>query len=176
VATFLIRWVNDEARFYVSNAGLILPLCVIEIGSGSKEGSVMTGAVGKLRFLSDWGVEQIGSLEREGQLVIEYDKNRCQRCFTTWRGAEFGDIEANVRFHPRGELFRGTVVAPVRQSENGPVIGHVPTAFELSVPSYATQVEIWFHNFYQTTSRCDAWDSRFGQNYWFDIGGEPPRG
>src|SRR4051812_36862112 len=25
----------------------------------------------------------------------------------------------------------------------------------------------------QTSSRCDAWDSRFGENYWFDISGAP---
>jgi hypothetical protein len=24
-------------------------------------------------------------------------------------------------------------------------------------------------------TRCDAWDSRFGQNYWFTVGGPPQR-
>ena len=37
------------------------------------------------------------------------------------------------------------------------------------MPFDAAQVELWFHNFYQVSSRCDAWDSRFGQNYWFDV-------
>ncbi len=55
------------------------------------------------------------------------------------------------------------------------VVGHVPAPFETAVPDDATRAEIWFHNFYQTSSHCDAWDSRFGSNYWFDIGGAPPR-
>lgn len=135
----------------------------------------MNSRVGKIRFLSNWEVEQVGTLERGGQVVIEYEKSRSPRCFAMWKGAEFGDIEANVLFHPRGELFRGSVVAAVRPNENGPVVGHVSAPFELRVPGDATRAEIWFHNFYQTTSRCDAWDSRFGENHWFDIGGAPPR-
>ena len=135
----------------------------------------MNISVGTIRFLSAWRQEQTGAIERGGQLVIEYDDSRCSRCFTTWRGAEFGTIVTNVHFHPRGELFPGSVVAPVRPTENGPVIGHVPVPLKLQVPSDSTQAEIWFHNFYQTSSRCDAWDSRFGQNYWFEIGGPPPR-
>jgi hypothetical protein len=98
---------------------------------------------------------------------------------TKFRGAEFGDIVAHVRFHPRGEIVSGGVVAPVRSGgppgPPGMTIGHVPMPFEVAVPSDATQAEIWFHNFYQTTSRCDAWDSRFGENYWFEVGGAPPR-
>jgi Family of unknown function (DUF6209) len=55
------------------------------------------------------------------------------------------------------------------------VVGHVPAALDITIPGDATQAEVWFHNFSQTTSRCDAWDSRFGDNYWFDVGGPPPR-
>lgn len=102
---------------------------------------------------------------------------RLPHCFTKWRGAEFGDIMAYVRFHPRGEIVSGSVVAPVRDRENPPgmVVGHVPIPFEVAVPTDATQAEIWFHNFYQTSSRCGAWDSRFGENYWFEVGGALPR-
>ena len=130
-----------------------------------------------VRFLGDWRQAQSGAIERGGRLTVEYDMQRLPRCFTQWRGAEFGDIIAYVRFHPRGEIVSGGVVAPVRSRENPPgmVIGHVPTPFEAAVPSDATQAEIWFHNFYQTSSRCDAWDSRFGENYWFEVGGAPPR-
>jgi Family of unknown function (DUF6209) len=137
----------------------------------------MEAPVATIRFLRDWRHEQQGAIERGGQLVLEYDKGRSPECFTMWRGAEFGDIVAWIRFQPRGELFSGSVVAPVRSGENppGPVIGHVPVPLRLSVPSDATQAEIWFHSFYQTSSRCDAWDSQFGQNYWFAIGGAPPK-
>jgi hypothetical protein len=47
----------------------------------------------------------------------------------------------------------------------------VSSPFETAVPDDATKAEAWFHNFYQTDTRCDAWDSRFGANYWFDISG-----
>jgi hypothetical protein len=40
---------------------------------------------------------------------------------------------------------------------------------EVVVPMGATQVELWFRNSYQASSRCEAWDSRFGQNYWFNV-------
>jgi len=54
-------------------------------------------------------------------------------------------------------------------------IGHTSVPLVLQVPSDATQAEIWFQNYSQTSSRCDAWDSRFGTNYWFDVGGAPVR-
>jgi len=137
----------------------------------------MVASAASIRFLSDWRQEQVGGIERGGRLRIDYDTARSSRCFTNWRGAEFGDIVAFVRFYPRREIINGSVIASVRSSDDPPgmVIGHVPAPFELPVPSDATQAEIWFHNFYQTSSRCDAWDSRFGENYWFDVGGAPPR-
>jgi Family of unknown function (DUF6209) len=136
----------------------------------------MVASSASIRFLSDWRQERVGGIERGGRLKIDYDKGRCSHCFTNWRGAEVGDIVASVRFHPRGDIINGSVIAPVHSSaQPWLVIGHVPAPFELPVPSDATQIEIWFHNFYQTSSRCDAWDSRFGENYWFDVGGAPPR-
>lgn len=130
-----------------------------------------------IQFTDGWRQVQRGSIERSGQLKVEYDMRRLPHCFTIWRGAEFGNITAHVRFHPRGEMVSGSVILPVRDRENAPglVIGHAPALFETAVPDDATQAEIWFHNFYQTSTRCDAWDSRFGCNYWFDIGGAPAR-
>jgi hypothetical protein len=130
-----------------------------------------------IEFLAGWRLEQHGAIERGGRLQIKYEQERLPHCFRMFRGAEFGDITAHVRFHPRGEISSGSVSAPVRDKEDPPgmTVGHKPIPFELSVPSDATQAEIWFHNFSQTTSRCDAWDSRFGENYWFQIGGMPPK-
>jgi Family of unknown function (DUF6209) len=137
----------------------------------------MAASNATIQFQADWRQEQHGDIERGGRLKIDYDKGRSPRCFTIWRGAEFGDIVASIRFHPRREIVSGSVVAPVRDRENPPgmVIGQVPVPFELPVPSDATQAEIWFHNFYQTSSQGDPWDSRFGENYWFEVGGAPPR-
>ena len=131
-----------------------------------------------IQFLKDWREFQHGVIQRTGQVKsVQYDMQRLPHCFTTWRGAEFGDTTAYVRFHPRGEIVNGTVVAPVRDQEDPPgmVIAHLAAPFETTVPDDATQAEIWFHNFYQTSTRCDASDSRFGGNYWFDIDGAPPQ-
>ena len=130
-----------------------------------------------VQFLGDWRKAQNGAIERGGRLRIEFDMRRLPHCFTNWRGAEIGNIMAYVRFHPRGEIVSGSAIAPVLDHEDPPgiVIGHVPVPFEVMVPSDAIQAEMWFHNFYQTSSRCDAWGSRFGQNYWFEVGGPPPR-
>ena len=38
----------------------------------------------------------------------------------------------------------------------------------LSIPWSATQVEMWFKN-YSRLSGAEAWDSRYGQNYWFPV-------
>jgi uncharacterized protein DUF6209 len=130
-----------------------------------------------IRFLENWQQQQEGTPERGGRLMLVYDKTRLPRCFANWRGAEFGDTVASIRFHPRGDIVSGSVLAPVRAGENppGPVVSHVASPLVCPVPDDATKAEIWFHNFYQTSSRCDAWDSRFGENYWFDVGGAAPR-
>ncbi len=130
-----------------------------------------------LQFFPDGGLAQQGQIERGGGLRIEYAMNRLSRCFSQWRGAEFGDTVAYLRFHPRGEIIQRSVVDPVRVPGNPPgaVIAHSSAPWDLSVPDDATQAEMWFQNFSQTSTRCDAWDSRFGDNYWFDVGGSPAR-
>ena len=102
-----------------------------------------------IQFFDGWRQAQLGMIERNGQLKVEYDMQRLPHCFTKWRGAEFGDITAYLRFHPRGEILSGSLVTPVRAQEDPPgaVIGHEPIPFETAVPDDATQVEIWFHNF-----------------------------
>ncbi|MDI3466302.1 MAG: hypothetical protein OJF50_005123 [Nitrospira sp.] len=137
----------------------------------------MTNPNATIQFLNDWQQAKNGSIERNGRLKIEYDLQRLPHCFTKRHGAEFGEITAYVRFHPRGEVVSGSVVAPVHDRENPPwmIIGHKPIPFEAAVPDDATQAEVWFHNFSEVSGRCDAWDSRFGENYWFEVGGIPAR-
>lgn len=135
----------------------------------------MTVTGSTIDFLSDWREEQHGVIERGSRVTLNYDKARLPDSFAQWRGAEFGDIVALCRFHPRGDLVTGSVVAPVRNGEPGTVVGHVTHPLELPVPPDAMKAEIWFHGSSQTTRRSDSWDSRFGANYWFDIGGPSPR-
>jgi hypothetical protein len=137
----------------------------------------MTISASTIQFLGDWRQEQHGVIERGSRLTLAYDKARLPGSFAQWRGAELGDILALCRFHPRGEIVSGSVVAPVRDRENPPgvVVDHVSRPLDLPVPSDATSAEIWFHGFYQTSTRGDSWDSRFGNNYWFEIAGPAPR-
>jgi uncharacterized protein DUF6209 len=137
----------------------------------------MMATTALLEFFPGWQHRQLNTIERGQALRIAYDRTRLSPCFMTWRGAEFGDIVAYIRFHPRGEIIQGSLVEGVRNQENPPgaVVAHRSVPLEISVPDDATQAELWFHNFSQTKTRCDAWDSRFGENYWFDVGGLPPR-
>lgn len=130
-----------------------------------------------LQFFPGWQHTQQGPIERTGTLRIEYDIQRLAHCFTHWCGAAFGDLQAYVRFHPRGELVQGSLVRAVQEHDNPPgmIIAHRPVPLEIPVPDDTTEAEMWFHNFSQTSTRCDAWDSRFGTNYWFDVGGAPPQ-
>ena len=124
------------------------------------------------RFLPDWQQAGEGEIYRGDSVAIEFAPERLTACRRTWRGAEVWDIEAVARFHPRGELLRGSLLDRIRT--NGVVTALVPKALELPVPSDARQLEIWFHNFAEAGGRCDAWDSRFGENYWFEIRGPEP--
>jgi hypothetical protein len=69
-----------------------------------------------------------------------------------------------VKFQPRGDLVRGSVMEPIRT--DGVVTALSPKPLQMAVPIA------------ETGGRCDAWDSDFGKNYWFDVDGpwpiEPP--
>ena len=126
-----------------------------------------------LRFLADWTSTLTGDIAQGEKLTIEFDPQRLPQCRLNWRGAEVWDIISYAHFHPSGELFSGSLLQRIA-SPNGIVTTLQPTPWQLSVPLDAAQVELWFHNFYQVSSRCDAWDSRFGQNYWFDVARRGP--
>ena len=57
----------------------------------------MMASMTTIQFLGDWRHKQHGPIERGGLLKVDYDKGRLPRCFTMWRGAEFGDIVAYLR-------------------------------------------------------------------------------
>ena len=121
-----------------------------------------------LRFLADWTSTLTGDIAQGEKLTIEFDPQRLPQCRLNWRGAEVWDITGYTRFHPNGGVFSGSLLQRIG-SPSGIVTTLQPIPWVVSVPFDAAQVELWFHNFYQVSSRCDAWDSRFGQNYWFDV-------
>ena len=49
------------------------------------------------------------------------------------------------------------------------IISLEPQPFEVTVPSDATKVEMWFHNYTTLGHGCEAWDSRYCQNYWYSV-------
>jgi Family of unknown function (DUF6209) len=125
-----------------------------------------------LAFKQGWSDEQSGAIVRRGRVEIDFDIDRLPGCFRQRHGAQIGDTEVFVRFHPRAEVFHGNVAQPVR--EGGVTISHAPLTFEIDVPSDATQMELWFHNYSLESGPCHAWDSRFGQNYWYAVQGDTP--
>lgn len=125
-----------------------------------------------VQFLPDWRQAHQGAIVRGGSIAIEFAPERLTGCRRNWRGAEVWDIEALAKFHPRGELVRGSLMERIRTG--GVVTGLSPRRLEIAVPSDTRQIEMWFHNFTEIGGRCDAWDSRFGENYWFDVAGPNP--
>jgi len=125
-----------------------------------------------LQFLPDWMQGLQGEILRGASFAIEFAPERLTGCRRNWRGAEVWDIEALVRFHPRGELIHGSLLEQTRTG--GVVTALSPKPRDVMVPSDTAQIEMWFHNFVEIGGRCDAWDSRFGENYWFDVGGPNP--
>jgi hypothetical protein len=100
--------------------------------------------------------------------MIDYDPWRLPDLRREFRGAIIWKIDAFVQFHPGGQLYTGPVLENI--FSRGPVRDHRPKPFEVMVPQNATQVEVWFESDQRMLgSSAVAWDSRFGQNYWFDV-------
>ena len=129
-----------------------------------------------IRFSKDWRETVEGVVRRDASVAIDFDPSRLPFCRQNWRGAEVWNIDAFVRVHPRGEIVTGSVLKAIRQPpEGGMIVALQPAPFAFFVPPDTTQLELWFHNYYDVSAGCSAWDSRFGNNYWFEIAGDPPR-
>src|SRR6266487_5035331 len=85
-----------------------------------------------LRFLPDWAQSRQGAILRGGIVAIEFAPERLTGCRRNWRGAEVWDIEALAKFHPRGELVRGSLMNQIRTS--GLVTALSPKRLEMAVP------------------------------------------
>jgi hypothetical protein len=75
-----------------------------------------------------------------------------------------GDIEIYIKFHPGGQFYFESLKKEKTYAQELRT-----KRYEVDVPLDATQVELWFRNFYVVSSMCEAWDSQFGRNYWFDV-------
>lgn len=117
--------------------------------------------VGSVKFLSDWSYEQNGDIHPGESLSIEYASERLPRCRASRYGQDAWSITAGMRFHPNGQEQSGAVTA---REQTGVVVA---ASLTVEVPTDATKVELWFKN--TDNTGCVAWDSRYGQNYWFDV-------
>lgn len=100
----------------------------------------------------DWTHHVEGDLVADRRGLIVYDSDRLKTCRGERLGVPSWQIDAQARFHPAGEIV--TLV----ESSRG---------YEIVIPPGTTRLELWFRNwdarFYQ------AWDSRHGINYWFEV-------
>jgi hypothetical protein len=130
------------------------------------------GHTAQLQFRTGWKIVQQGDIVRGGRLVIDYDPKRMPDLRFTHGPIVFWRINAFVRFHPGGQFHTGPVIEGL--PPGGPVRDHRPKSFEVEVPHDASRVELWFHSDRRELGQPgEAWDSRFGQNFWFDITGPP---
>lgn len=123
-----------------------------------------------VRFLSGWEQSLSGELRAGGRLFIDYDLERLPLCRGSRLGMPSWGIWTHVRFHPGGQYLIGKLLQHAA--------GETPTAFgsrlgvyHVTVPDDATRMEVWFNN---TDARfCSAWDSRYGENYWYEVIPQP---
>lgn len=113
-------------------------------------------------------VEVSGTLRAGGGLVLRYNLDR--------RRHHVRQLYACVRFHPGGHVMEPRF--PSSAIERGPSstvhYGKVHISSEIQVPPGTRQIEIWFDGTWLVGSRSNIekfWDSRFGQNFWFDVEG-----
>jgi Family of unknown function (DUF6209) len=132
--------------------------------------STQTTPEATIRFRRDQfssGVSRIGHLEPGGELRVEYDPSRLI-------GADVGpshplEIVCHARFHPVGQEHRAELQFPSSVAVKTNVIAR-PGRFQTRIPEQSTLVELWFER--RGPAGTDGWDSRYGQNYRFPIGGE----
>ncbi len=124
----------------------------------------------RLEFLTGWQTIQHGAITQGGKLVIDYDPERLPNLRREWRGVVIWHIEVFVHFHPGGQQYRESVM----KVHDVDVIRGINRGFhaepvELEVPKDATQVELWFRTWLDVSGYEEVWDSRFGQNYCFEV-------
>lgn len=134
-----------------------------------------TGESATLQFLPDWQESRQGDIAQGGQLIVQYDQGRLSGCQAYHDGMPAWDSSATIRFHPSGQGAGGPLVTHLSGAGGSQ---HVldppqPIAVDATIPLDATRVELWFERHNVASEPCQTWDSRFGQNYWYDVA---PRG
>ena len=121
-----------------------------------------------LHFLVGHEIQR-GDMTQNGALTLIYEPDRLPNVRGTHNGFPAWDIIGTVRFHPGLETYSKSVVEKIRIVNGSHVLLHPPEPlpFNLEVPPDAMAVEMWFQN--TGIFGEQAWDSRYGQNYWFVV-------
>lgn len=126
------------------------------------------GASSTVEFQSNGRLAQSDLIQQSGQLTIQYDPQRTTGCRGYHGGMPSWDIFANVRFLPSGEVYTGPLVQHYNPGGSGPIFDPPrPIPFAVAVPADATEAQMWFLN--EDVWGCKSWDSRFGENYRFEV-------
>ena len=110
-----------------------------------------------------------GDITQNGAVTVIYDPDRLPNIRGTHNGFPSWDIIGTVRFHPGLETYSKSVVEKIRIVNGSHILLHPPEslAFNVEVPPDAMAAEMWFQN--TGIFGEQAWDSRYGQNYWFGV-------
>jgi uncharacterized spore protein YtfJ len=135
------------------------------------DGPIASEPSGVVRFRyapSGSGVSRSGLIRPGARLIIAYDPTRLANTATgTQAHSAVGEILAHVRFHPGGQTASGPLAQPAASDGATRTGAPAATSFAIMVPDEATQVEVWFER--RGGAGAQAWDSRYGQNFWFDV-------
>jgi Family of unknown function (DUF6209) len=112
-----------------------------------------------VRFLADWGMEQTASTVGARNVVFDYEPSRLPKCRQGYSGLPTWDILLYYRFDGGAvSYFPTTRVTGTTRLMN-------PVA--IVAPVGARSLEVWFKA--NDRGGCVEWDSRFGQNYFFEL-------
>ncbi len=112
---------------------------------------------------------QNGDITQNGVLTLNYEPDRLPNIRGTHNGFPAWDITGTVRFRPGLEIYSQSLVKKLEVA-NGlttPLSPPQQLPFNIDVPPDAMAVEMWFLN--TGIFGEQAWDSRYGQNYWFGV-------
>src|ERR1700682_798484 len=109
-----------------------------------------------IRFQTGWRTLVDATLSAGRDVLLEYDTSRLPGCRSTWRGAVVWDIEVHIKFHPGEAEVVKSVLDRVRSPpEYGMVVDVASRDVLVDVPPGTEHIEMWFHNWDQTSSRGD---------------------
>lgn len=112
-----------------------------------------------LRFLPNWVFQQTADTRGAKALAVEYDPARLPNCRQGYNGMPTWAILMYYRFDGGAPAYLVTTRPSGATQVMNPVV--------LGVPAGARRVELWFKS--NDRAGCVEWDSRFSQNYAFDL-------